>query len=409
VATLKGYTTGYVLIPLDEEARQAVVSGENTLAVHVTRTDDGQSLDARLVQVQERGAGGSPRPRSFRKDPQTGVTDMAHPRATLALVAVLAGGVAGAPALYGQSPGGRTGTLVVLNKEPGTATFVDVATGARLATLPTGPAPHELAMSSDGRRAVATNYGGNTLTVLNVAGLEVVRTIDLGEHRRPHGAFFLPGDTLLAVTSETSRMVLLVNVNAGTVAATLGTGAGGSHMVAITGDGSTLYTGNISDGTVSRLDVASGTLARTYSVPPEPEAITVTRDGRQVWVGSNEQGVISLLDTETGEVETALDGFGWPYRILLVPERSLVVIPDLEGNLVRFADLATRDAVGRIELPDAAPQGVALSGDRGTLFLSLNGKGQVAVIDLGTRTVTRTLEVGRTPDGIGWSPLRLRE
>lgn len=333
---------------------------------------------------------------------------MARARVTVALLAALAGAATAAPVLYGQSPDGRTGTLVVVNKEPGTATFVDVATGGRLVTLPTGPVPHELAMSSDGRRAVASNYGGNTLTVLDVANLEVTRTIDLGEHRRPHGAFFLPGDSLLAVTSETSRTVLLVNVETGTVAAVIGTGAGGSHMVAVTGDGSTLYTGNISDGTVSRLDVASGTLRRTYSVPPQPEAITVTRDGRQVWVGSNERGVVSVLDTETGDMTTALDGFGWPYRILLVPERGLAVVPDLAGDVVRFADLTSREEVGRIALPGAHPQGVTLTGDRGTLFLSLNGEGRVAVIDLGTLTVVRTLEVGGTPDGIGWSPLRPR-
>lgn len=80
---------------------------------------------------------------------------------------------------------GLSGTLVVTNKTPSTATIVDVASGRTLATLPTGTNPHEIALSSDGALAVITDYGGprRTLTVIDVPGLRVARTIDLGEHR----------------------------------------------------------------------------------------------------------------------------------------------------------------------------------------------------------------------------------
>ena len=68
---------------------------------------------------------------------------------------------------------GLTGTLVVTNKTPSTATIVDVASGRTLATLPTGTTPHEVVLSSDGALAVVTDYGGprRTLTVIDVPGL----------------------------------------------------------------------------------------------------------------------------------------------------------------------------------------------------------------------------------------------
>ena len=47
---------------------------------------------------------------------------------------------------------GLTGTLVVTNKTPSTATIVDVASGRTLATLPTGTNPHEI-VAVVGRRA----------------------------------------------------------------------------------------------------------------------------------------------------------------------------------------------------------------------------------------------------------------
>lgn len=311
--------------------------------------------------------------------------------------------------LSAQSPEGSTGTLVVLNKGESTATFVDVASGSIIATFPTGEGPHELAMTSDGRRAVSTDYGGgNSLTVFDIENPRVLRTIDLSEYPRPHGAHFLPGDSILAVTSEASRNVVLVAPFRGEVVEAISTGAGGSHMVAVTGDGSTLYTGDMGDATVSRLDVASGEKTRSYGVPAEPEAITVNREGSEVWVGSNAEGLVSIVDTESGEVDSALTGFGWPYRILIVEEHDLVVIPDLRRNRVRFVDYDGRTDIETLELPGEGPQGVALTDDRSTLFLSLSQAGQVAVIDLDRLEIVRRIVVGPTPDGVGWSPVIVR-
>jgi YVTN family beta-propeller protein len=51
------------------------------------------------------------------------------------------------------------GTLVVLNKSEASASLIDLATEAVVATVATGEGPHEVAVSPDGRRALATNYG----------------------------------------------------------------------------------------------------------------------------------------------------------------------------------------------------------------------------------------------------------
>jgi len=53
VASLEGYTTGYVLVPLDAAGRAALQQGTNTLAVHVRQTDGGQYIDVGLVEVVE--------------------------------------------------------------------------------------------------------------------------------------------------------------------------------------------------------------------------------------------------------------------------------------------------------------------------------------------------------------------
>lgn len=305
---------------------------------------------------------------------------------------------------------GLTGTLVITNKTPGTATIVDVATGTTLATLPTGHGPHEIVISSDGRTAVVTDYGtgpapGSTLTVIDVAGLRVARTLPLGTYTRPHGIVFLPGDSLVAVTSSATRAVVLVHVRSGAIVKAVSTGQNGSHMVGVAADGVRAWTGNIGSNTVTELDLRTGLAVRSIEVPAQPEAINVTADGSEAWVGSNATGRVSVVDTRTGSVVTAAEGFGWPYRVLFSPDSRLAFIPDFRGEELRFLDRASRTELGRIALAGAGPQGIAITPDGRYLLLSLSREARVAIIDVARRAVSGHLSAGETPDGVVYTPL----
>jgi DNA-binding beta-propeller fold protein YncE len=311
------------------------------------------------------------------------------------------------PAVSWSQVAGLRGTLVVTNKGPGTATIIDVASGRALAELPTGDGPHEIVMTADARTAVVTNYGGradgSSLTVIDVPGLRVTRTIDLGTYSRPHGIVFLPGDTLVAVTSETTENVVIVNIADGAVRRAIPTRHRGSHMVAVVADGGLLYTGDIGSNTVSELSLRTGELVRSFDVPSQPEAVNVLPDGSEVWVGSNATGRVSVVDVRSGTVTTAAEGLGWPYRILFSPDARLAFLPDLRGETLRFLDRASRRELGRLSFPGGGPQGITITPDGKYLLQSLSRQSRVAIIDVGSRAVVGHLAAGETPDGIAYS------
>jgi DNA-binding beta-propeller fold protein YncE len=261
--------------------------------------------------------------------------------------------------------------------------------------------------------ALVTDYGpqgpgGNTLTVIDVPGKRVERTIDLGTYRRPHGIRFLPGDSLVAVTSETSRNVLIVHVAAGVVRRVIPTGQAGSHMVGVVANGSRLYTGNIGSNTVSELNGATGELVKTFDVPAQPEAINVTPDGSEVWVGSNATGRVSVLDPKSGNVVTAAEGLGWPYRVLFTPDLTTVILPDLRNEELRFLDRASHRELSRLQFTGGAPQGITITPDGRYVFQSLSQQARVAIIDVGTRAVVGQLAAGETPDGVVYTARVIR-
>ena len=177
--------------------------------------------------------------------------------------------LAAVPAARAQVAG-LTGTLVVTNKTPSTATIVDVASGRTLATLPTGTNPHEVVLSSDGALAVITDYGGprRTLTVIDVPGLK--RRAHRGPRRAPGAARHrLPAGRQRWSPSPASRPATSCSSTSSRASSATPspTEAAGSHMIGVTADGTRGYTGNMGDHTVSELDLSAHRFVRSFPVP----------------------------------------------------------------------------------------------------------------------------------------------
>lgn len=298
-------------------------------------------------------------------------------------------------------------TLVVVNKAESTVTIIDLASGRKLATLPTGSSPHEVATSADGRWAVVTDYGaqvpGASLTVVDLKTLTVARTIRLDAYPRPHGASFLPDNITVAVTSEVGQAVVLVDVVEGRIVGSSRTGQLASHMLALSPDGRTAYTANINPGTLSAMAIGGETAdAKNLKVGTMTEAINITPDGRHVWMGSNNTGKVFVVDVVAWAVVDSLQTAGFPYRIGFTPDGSTAIITNPQQDEVQVVDARTRRKRATIALPGGA-LGISVSPDGKVAWITLAGAGEVAELDLKTHTVVRRVPAGGGPDGIAYA------
>jgi len=318
--------------------------------------------------------------------------------------------------------GARAGLLVVANQQAASATILDAATLNTVATVPVGKGPHEVAISTDGRWAVVTNYGeqataGNTLSVIDLAAEMpgVVRTIDLGQYQRPHGAAFVRGGTKLLVTSESSQRLLFLDFISGRIDTAMATNGRGSHMVTVQRDGRRAWTSNITDGTVTEYDIDARTTKRTFNVAPNVEGISATPGGVQVWVGSNTAKTVTIVNGADAAILGTITGFGQPYRVGVSRTGRVALVSDPQSNRVWIYDVGTRKELAQIDLAgekgigtpaaQAGPEGIAFDPIADYAYVTLHGTNQVVAIDLRTRKVMGFGAVGTGPDGIGYSPV----
>lgn len=301
------------------------------------------------------------------------------------------------------APAHGVARVVVANQQSASASILG-DDGATMKHVHVGAGPHEAAVSPDGRTAVVTVYGvqgapGNQLAVIDLVRDSVVRTIDLGTFTRPHGVVFLgTSSTRVAVTSESTNNVVIVDVATGSIEA-IPTHARGSHMVAVNAAGTRGWTANIVDNSVSELDLAGRRFVRTYDgLPARPEGIAVTPDGRDVWVGSNETGAVTVISTADGAVVQTLEGSRFPYRLAASPDGARMVVVDALAHRVRVADARNRQWLGDIAIE--APRGAVVAADGRTAWVTQAG-GQVAEVDIVDLVIRRVLAVQASPDGVG--------
>ena len=301
----------------------------------------------------------------------------------------------------------RTGYLLIANQEAANASLIDLRTDS-MRFIAVGTGPHEAAIAPSGRTGVVTIYGqrpaGNELAIVDIASGSVTRTISLGQYTRPHGVVFIPGDeSRVVVTSESTGNVVIVNIETATTEGTIPTEAQGSHMAAITADGSRVYTSNVTSGSVSEIDLAGRKLVRVIPVAPKVEGIAVTPDGSLVFAGSNTDGTVSIIDTRTGTIVATLRGFKLPYRLAISADGRLAIACDPEGGAIHVIDVATRAVAWKLD-GLASPRGVSITPDGRTAFVTLADDLSVGLVDMITHKLVRTIPVGPSPDGVGYGP-----
>jgi YVTN family beta-propeller protein len=328
-------------------------------------------------------------------------------------------------ALLAGSTATPQGTLVVLNKAEATASLVDLASGRLAASVATGLGPHEVAVSPDGQRALATNYGsreaqGSTLTLIDIPGARVAATIDLGRFRRPHGVRWLD-DERAVVTSEASRSLLVVDVARGRVAREIQTDQETSHMVAVTPDGARAFVANIGSGSVTAIDLEAGEVLAQIPTGEGAEGIDVTPDGREVWVTNRAADSLSVIDAASLAVVATVACGEFPIRVRLTPDGRHALVSNARSADLAVFDVASRSEVARVRFAEQAgspegrlfgdrfgnssvPIGVVVSPDGARAWVAHANADRISVVDLAAWQVSGHLTAGREPDGMAYSP-----
>jgi DNA-binding beta-propeller fold protein YncE len=316
------------------------------------------------------------------------------------------------------------GRLLVLSKGALTLSVVDPMTLRVIGKAPSGPDPHEVAATSDGRIAYISNYGAgrggyHTLTVVDLVNFTAKPPIDLGPLRGPHGMFEAGGK--IYFTAEVAKSIGRVDPITNKVDWAIGTGQDISHMVVVAPDLKRLFTVNVQSASASIIERAVGRAGRFAPAADDDWTITsvkvgepaddfegfdVSPDGRELWAASP-RGKIAIVDLANRKLTQALElpvviGAN---RLKFTPDGKRVLVSKLSASAAATGHIIVFDAASRAELKriDAGGGvgGMVMQPDGARAFGS--SRTGLVVIDLKTLEVVGRIDVGPNPDGVAWT------
>lgn len=306
----------------------------------------------------------------------------------------------------------RAGELLVVNQQTHSVLYIDPVAKKLTRQVVLDVAPHELAISSDGKLAYVPIYSdanvgqpgtnGQTIAIVDVRAGKQIGTIDLGRPLRPHRALF-GSDGLLYVTTELENSITAIEPHTRTVVGTIPTGEPQTHMFAISADGARAYSTSVNTGTISILDLKKRALLKVIPVSSRVQRVSISRDGHRVYTSDQTQPRVVVINANTASVERSIKTSMLPFAAEESPDgRMLLVIEGehLDGKLEAI-DPASGRVLHEVKLP-GRPSSMLVHD--GKLYLTLLYAGKVMAIDMRTWQAEEIVGGVEGVDGIAWVP-----
>ena len=136
------------------------------------------------------------------------------------------------------------------------------------------------------------------------------------------------------------------------------------------------------------------------------EGFDLSPDESELWVANAQDASISIIDLAAAKVVKTLSvPFQNANRLKFTPDGKYALVSDPGGKDVFVLDVASRTLVTTIDVGGNAA-GIQMEPNGTRAFVAVGAANSVAVIDLKDLKIIRRLATGPAPDGLAWAELK---
>jgi YVTN family beta-propeller protein len=332
--------------------------------------------------------------------------------------------VAGPAPSQAQSP-----KVYVCNQGEATVSVIDMASQTVETTVDLkergfseNAKPHHVVAEPDGEHWYVTLIGANTILKFNRENeiVDRITSFEVPGLMALHG----PSDRLYAGRSMSAvdppKSVGVIDRAAMTVEDQVDTFFPRPHPISVNDDGRHAFVASLATNQLMGMNTESGetTLTRLGGDTQTLVQFAMTPDGETLIAGGQRTGQLLVFDASQAPSLTVTDTLQvgkQPWHPVISGDGTTAYVPNKMSHTVSVVDLTNPSVTATIEGEGLAqPHGTVLSPDGRYLFVSNNNRdgtytpsgdnpdaGTVTVIDTQTNEITKVIEVGTYPTGIG--------
>ena len=204
-----------------------------------------------------------------------------------------------------------------------------------------------------------------------------------------------PDGSEVYTASRNDGSVTIIDASTITVAATIASVANDPFDMAVSPDGETLYVLDNNSGRVAIMDAVSRSVTGDLlGAPSLSDAIALDPTGNTAYVVANDTAVAfdvgteSAVDTVTGTFQSA--------DAAVTADGTELVLTDFDNARLVFVDLATFTVTAAVTgISD--PRGMALTSDGATAWVAARGSSELVPVDVASRTAGTPIPLPFSP------------
>jgi PQQ-dependent catabolism-associated beta-propeller protein len=219
------------------------------------------------------------------------------------------------PEQFAVHPDGR---IFVANEDVATASVVDPKSGKVLARVKVGEEPEGVGISPDGKWVLVTNEEDNSVSVIDAKALKEVHHLIVG--KRPRDVAFTPDSKFAYVSGEFDASLYRVGLPAGKPIERVLQMRKEAKPMALQLDSkrNRMYMSTGRGGTVAVIDLLpKPKLVSEIQVGARPWGIALSPDGTRLYTANGPSNDVSIVDTATLKVVKKIPVGRSPWGIVL--------------------------------------------------------------------------------------------
>jgi YVTN family beta-propeller protein len=181
--------------------------------------------------------------------------------------------------------------------------------------IPTGYLPTGISMSPDGTRVYSANQGDNTVTAIDAVNNVAIGSVSIAAS--PFSVQVSPDNTQLFVGNNDNTLTI-VDVATLQVQKTVIIGFA-TNSLTVDPSGRFLYANSAGSGSVSEIDIVTGNVLRTFTIGGITQGMALNHKGTHLFV-ANELGYITDVDLRSGQPGAQYPVAGGAFGVGVTPD-----------------------------------------------------------------------------------------
>ncbi len=197
---------------------------------------------------------------------------------------------------------------------------IDTKTFKIVRYVPTGLYPCDLDRTTDGQFAYVPERDQNTVAMIDVRTLRIVKRFDMGKHTEPHMLRVAPDNKTVWVANGMANSLVVLDAKTLEPVAKIAMGKV-PVTLAFTPDGQFAYISHFSDNFISVVDTRSFKEVSRIKIAQGLAVVTFRPDGKFAYVTAMNANAVAVIDTATRKVEKMIPTGRQPWGLLVFPQQ----------------------------------------------------------------------------------------